>query len=98
MKPEYINKTYNIRPASNVDERWDGDVDKLLEILAFKQGRLLKEESQIHRTVARRILEDFIRGRIPHFVIPYTREEVDEYNATIERSVRRGETRQMWSS
>ncbi|KWX15711.1 Nucleolar GTP-binding protein 2 [Giardia duodenalis assemblage B] len=92
VKPEYINKTYNIRPASNVDERWDGDVDKLLEILSFKQGRLLKGGEPDTRTVARRILEDFIRGRIPHFVIPYTQEEVDEYKATI------GKERKAWGN
>lgn len=83
VKPEFINKTYGLRPSINVGDRWEGDCTRLLEVVAARQGRLLKGGDPDCRSIARKIIEDYTRGRLPHFVAPYTAAEVQEHKATV---------------
>ncbi|XP_067862547.1 nucleolar GTP-binding protein 2 [Heptranchias perlo] len=61
-KAEYISKTYRI-------DSWDHAVD-FLEKLAFRMGKLLKGGEPDIQTVAKMVLNDWQRGRIPFFVKP----------------------------
>lgn len=47
------------------------DSEELLVILAKKWGRLLKGGEPDKRAVGRKILEDYVRGHLPHFVAPF---------------------------
>ncbi|KYN07306.1 PREDICTED: nucleolar GTP-binding protein 2 [Cyphomyrmex costatus] len=67
VKPEYIRKTYKI----NV---WIDHVD-FLEKLARRSGKLLKKGEPDIATVARMILNDWQRGRLPFYVPPVGYEE-----------------------
>ncbi|KAI9005047.1 NUC091 domain-containing protein [Hyaloraphidium curvatum] len=62
VKPEYIRRTYDI-------ESWDSPED-FLEKLARKSGRLLKMGEPDLGTVAKMVLNDWLRGKIPFFVEP----------------------------
>jgi len=62
VKVEYIRKTYNIL-------EWT-DIDDFLEKFCKRSGRLLKGGEPDVETVARMILHDFQRGRLPYFVPP----------------------------
>ena len=42
-----------------------------MRILAFKQGKLLKGGEPDIRSIARKLLEDYVRGNLPHFVAPH---------------------------
>ncbi|TNJ27667.1 Nucleolar GTP-binding protein 2 [Giardia muris] len=92
VQPGYINRTYGLRPVLTPEENWAGDADRLLEVIALKQGRLLKGGDPDCRTIARKILDDYVRGNLPHFVVPHTSDEVDAYNATLSRE------RKTWGS
>lgn len=48
----------------------------MLETLAVKSGRLLKGGEADESSVARKIIEDFIRGKLPWFLEPPQDEEV----------------------
>ncbi|XP_043573809.1 nucleolar GTP-binding protein 2 [Chiloscyllium plagiosum] len=61
-KSEYISKTYKI-------DGWNNAVD-FLEKLAFRMGKLLKGGEPDIQTVAKMVLNDWQRGRIPFFVKP----------------------------
>ncbi|XP_038657113.1 nucleolar GTP-binding protein 2 [Scyliorhinus canicula] len=61
-KSEYISKTYKI-------DSWSHAVD-FLEKLAFRMGKLLKGGEPDIQTVAKMVLNDWQRGRIPFFVKP----------------------------
>ncbi|XP_067867288.1 nucleolar GTP-binding protein 2 [Heterodontus francisci] len=61
-KSEYISKTYKI-------DCWSHAVD-FLEKLAFRMGKLLKGGEPDIQTVAKMVLNDWQRGRIPFFVKP----------------------------
>ncbi|XP_078423093.1 nucleolar GTP-binding protein 2 isoform X2 [Cetorhinus maximus] len=61
-KSEYISKTYKI-------DCWSHEVD-FLEKLAFRMGKLLKGGEPDIQTVAKMVLNDWQRGRIPFFVKP----------------------------
>ncbi|CAN0254452.1 unnamed protein product [Lampetra planeri] len=62
VKPDYIQKTYKI-------ESWSSPED-FLEKMAFRMGKLLKGGEPDCQTVAKMVLNDFQRGRIPFFVKP----------------------------
>ncbi|KCV72408.1 hypothetical protein H696_01804 [Fonticula alba] len=62
VKPEYIVKTYGV-------EKWTDCFDFLGQI-ATRSGKLLKGGEPDIPTVAKMVLNDFIRGRIPFFVPP----------------------------
>ncbi|XP_037532071.1 nucleolar GTP-binding protein 2 [Nematolebias whitei] len=61
-KPEYIQKTYRV-------PTWTSPED-FLEKLAFRSGKLLKGGEPNISTVAKMVLNDWQRGRIPFFVKP----------------------------
>ncbi|XP_077455315.1 nucleolar GTP-binding protein 2 [Stigmatopora argus] len=61
-KPEYIQKTYRIPSWSSPED--------FLEKLAFRSGKLLKGGEPDLPTVAKMVLNDWQRGRIPFFVKP----------------------------
>ncbi|KAJ1561004.1 GTPase required for pre-60S ribosomal subunit nuclear export and maturation [Cladochytrium tenue] len=62
VKPEYIKKTYEV-------EEWEDHMDFLAK-LAQKSGRLLKKAEPDVSTVAKMVLNDWLRGRIPYFALP----------------------------
>ncbi|XP_066273354.1 uncharacterized protein [Branchiostoma lanceolatum] len=62
VKGEYLSKTYKL-PV------WDGPTD-FLENMARRTGKLLKGGEPDVSTVAKMVLNDFQRGRLPYFVKP----------------------------
>lgn len=63
VRPEYLSKTYRI------PQDWTDSNDFLTKI-AMRSGRLLKGGEPDLPTVAKMILNDFNRGKIPFFVKP----------------------------
>ena len=82
VKPIYLSRTYDI-PLPNKDDVTQGwDPEDFLETLARKKGRLLKHGASDLDSVAKIILTDWVRGRIPFFVPPPERpEELNEAEA-----------------
>lgn len=64
VKPEYIKAQYKLD-----DEPWS-DSTELLQQIAMRSGRLLKGGDPCLRSAAVTIINDFQRGRLPHFVAP----------------------------
>ncbi|CAF1623132.1 unnamed protein product [Rotaria magnacalcarata] len=62
VKHEYILKTYSIDEFSTTEE--------FLEKLARKMGKLLKGAEPDLPTVAKIVLNDFQRGKLPHYITP----------------------------
>lgn len=78
VKPIYISRTYGIPLPVNYKEegfRWQSD--DLLEKLARMKGRLLKGGEPDIEGVAKIVLNDWVRGRLPFFVAPPERPEND---------------------
>lgn len=67
VKPEYIRKTYKINA-------WTDHVD-FLEKLARRNGKLLKKGEPDVTIVARMVLNDWQRGKLPFYVPPMGFEE-----------------------
>lgn len=61
-KPQHIERTYDVRGFRNSTE--------FLELLARKAGRLLKGGEADVDGVAKMVLNDFLRGKIPWFTPP----------------------------
>jgi nuclear GTP-binding protein len=82
VKPIYLSRTYDI-PLPNKDDGTQGwEPEDFLEILARKKGRLLKHGASDLDSVAKILLTDWVRGRIPFFVPPPERsEELNEAEA-----------------
>ncbi|KAI0094922.1 NGP1NT-domain-containing protein [Irpex rosettiformis] len=75
VKPVYLSRTYGV-PLPNPDdpsESWDPEL--LLDKLARMKGRLLKGGEPDLDSVAKILLGDWVRGRIPYFVPPPERPE-----------------------
>lgn len=62
VRPEYMAKTYKVSDWSNHQE--------FLEKLAFKSGKLLKKGEPDISIVARMVLNDWQRGKLPFYVAP----------------------------
>jgi len=62
VKHEYILKTYSIDDFTTSEE--------FLEKLARKMGKLLKGAEPDLPTVAKMVLNDYQRGKLPHYVSP----------------------------
>lgn len=62
VKEEYMRKTYNLK-------HWTDSVDFLTQ-LAQRYGKLLKGGEPDQETIAKMVLNDWIRGKIPFFVAP----------------------------
>jgi nuclear GTP-binding protein len=67
-KKDHIVRTYGIPD-------WE-DYTDFVSKLAYKSGRLLKKGEPDLNTVAKMIINDWIRGRIPFFVPPPDRDEI----------------------
>lgn len=63
VKPEHINAQYKLQ------EKWS-DGQTLMESIARKSGRLLKGGDPCIRSAAIMLINDFQRGRLPHYVAP----------------------------
>lgn len=61
-KRQHLEKTYNIRGWKNATE--------FLEMIARKSGKLLKGGEPDETSVAKMVLNDFNRGKLPWFVPP----------------------------
>ncbi|GLB43590.1 putative GTPase that associates with pre-60S ribosomal subunits in the nucleolus and is required for their nuclear export and maturation [Lyophyllum shimeji] len=75
VKPLYLSRTYGV-PLPNPDDimqNWPAEV--FLDKLARMKGRLLKGGEPDLEGVAKIILSDWVRGRIPFFVPPPDRSE-----------------------
>lgn len=62
VKPQHIERTYDVRGFENATA--------FLELLARKSGRLLKGGEADVDGVAKMVLNDFLRGKIPWFTPP----------------------------
>ena len=75
VKPLYLFRTYGI-PLPDPDDPTRGwDPEQFLNVLAKMKGRLLKGGEPDVDGVAKIILTDWVRGRIPFFVPPPERPE-----------------------
>ncbi|KAG7100052.1 hypothetical protein E1B28_001836 [Marasmius oreades] len=86
VKPLYLSRTYDV-PLTNPEEPSQGwDPEEFLDKLARKKGRLLKGGQPDKDSVAKIVLSDWVRGRIPFFVPPPERPE--ELNQAEEKAKR----------
>lgn len=69
VKKEYIQKTYSLK-------NWTSHEDFLGQI-AKRMGKLLKGGEPDYETVAKMVLNDWIRGKIPYFAAPPEFEKKD---------------------
>jgi len=67
VKREHIAAMYGLQKSGG--DTWT-TAEELLEKIAVKSGRLLKGGEPCLRTAAIMIINDFQRGRLPHFVAP----------------------------
>ena len=75
VKPIYLSRTYGI-PLPDPEDRTKGwEPEDFLDKLARMKGRLLKHGEPDLDAVAKIILSDWVRGRIPFFVPPPERSE-----------------------
>ena len=71
VKPVYLARTYGIPlPSSNEDGTRVWGVEEFLEKLARMKGRLLKGGEPDIEGVAKVVLNDWVRGKVPYFVPP----------------------------
>lgn len=78
VKPIYLSRTYGIPLPDPNDPSKGWDAETLLDKMARMKGRLLKGGEPDLDSVAKIILSDWVRGRIPFFVPPP--ERPDELN------------------
>lgn len=75
VKPLYLSRTYGV-PLPNKDDptqSWEPEI--FLDKLARMKGRLLKGGEPDLEAVAKIVLSDWVRGRVPFFVTPPERSE-----------------------
>lgn len=87
----HVERTYEIKHAD-----YDGDAIEFLSILARKGGRLLRGGEADVDGVAKMVLNDFLRGKIPWFSAPPKKDgiaaEVDDQKVLVDgREGRLGE-------
>lgn len=80
VKPLYLSRTYGVALPDPDDSSRSWDPEQFLDTLARMKGRLLKGGEPDVDGVAKIILSDWVRGRIPFFVPPPERSE--ELNKT----------------
>jgi len=75
VKPVYLSRTYDV-PLPDPDDPSQGwEPEVFLDKLARMKGRLLKHGEPDLDSVAKIVLTDWVRGRIPFFVPPPERPE-----------------------
>lgn len=69
VRPAYISRTYGLEPR---EQGWEGEEGAalLLSTIAKKMGKLLKGGEPDQESVAKIMLNDWIRGKIPYFAMP----------------------------
>jgi len=91
VKPIYLSRTYGV-PLPNPDdssESWEPEA--FMDALARMKGRLLKGGEPDMEGVAKIVLSDWVRGRIPFFVPPPERPaELNEAEAKIKARKAKG--------
>ncbi len=75
VKPLYLSRTYGISLPNKDDPTQGWDPEVFLDKLARKTGRLLKQGEPDLDSVAKIILSDWVRGKLPFFVSPPERPE-----------------------
>ncbi|QSL66934.1 hypothetical protein MERGE_001321 [Pneumocystis wakefieldiae] len=60
---KHLERTYQI-------SGWENDSTKFIELLARKMGKLLKGGEIDESSIAKMVINDFIRGKIPWFIAP----------------------------
>jgi nuclear GTP-binding protein len=73
VKPVYISRTYGVPLPDDGRDIWEPE--EFLEKLARIKGRLLKAGQPDIEGVAKIVLSDWVRGRIPFFVAPPERKD-----------------------
>ncbi|WVQ76756.1 nucleolar GTP-binding protein 2 [Cryptococcus sp. DSM 104548] len=73
VRPEYLERTYGLE---HVEGGWHGEegATLILTAIARKSGKLLKGGEPDQEAAAKMVLNDWIRGKIPFFVTPPTKE------------------------
>ena len=75
VKHEHLAAQYGL--PKDGDDTWKDSVS-LMEMIAKKSGRLLKGGEPCLRSAAIALINDFQRGRLPHYVAPPELKEDDE--------------------
>ncbi len=89
VKPVYLSRTYGIQlPSSKGDVACVGEVEEFLEKLARIKGRLLKGGEADIEGVAKVVLNDWVRGKIPYFVPPPDRPKQDSGKSVEEKGLK----------
>ena len=88
VKPIYLARTYNLKVSESGEPF---DPDEVLDKLARMKGRLLKGGEPDLDGVAKILLSDWVRGKIPYFVPPPERPE--ELNKTEEAKRKKEEAK-----
>ena len=82
VKPVYLSRTYGVPLPDEDNPTTSWDPEDFLDKLARMKGRLLKQGEPDVDGVAKIVLSDWVRGRIPFFVPPPERpEELNEIEA-----------------
>ncbi|KAG6857315.1 hypothetical protein H0H87_006508 [Tephrocybe sp. NHM501043] len=89
VKPLYLARTYGLDLPNPDDKTQNWAPEVLLDKLARMKGRLLKGGEPDAEAVAKIILSDWVRGRIPFFVPPPERSE--ELNRVEEKKRKRAQ-------
>jgi nuclear GTP-binding protein len=79
VKREHIAAQYGLPKEG--DDTWK-DSTELMEMIATKSGRLLKGGEPCLRSAAIMLINDFQRGRLPHYVAPPELKEDEAQEAT----------------
>ncbi|VDC04198.1 unnamed protein product [Peniophora sp. CBMAI 1063] len=89
VKPLYLSRTYGVPLPDENDSSKGWEPEEFLDKLARMKGRLLKGGEPDLEAVAKIVLSDWVRGRIPFFVPPPERPA--ELNAKEEKERKRAE-------
>ena len=76
VKPKHIERTYAVKGYANATE--------FLDLLARKGGRLLRGGEADLDGVAKMVINDFLRGKVPWFTDPPSAEGTEGKSETVE--------------
>ncbi|KAG4305055.1 hypothetical protein PORY_001730 [Pneumocystis oryctolagi] len=79
-KVKHLERTYEI-------SGWEDDPAKFLKLLAQKKGKLLKGGEPDESSVAKMVINDFIRGKIPWFIPPNEEDKSPIVESSVEKIV-----------
>lgn len=92
VKPLYLSRTYGVPLPNKEDPTQSWEPEVFLDKLARMKGRLLKGGEPALESVAKIVLSDWVRGRVPFFVTPP--ERPDELNKAEARKAKgKGKTK-----